>query len=236
MKKITTIICCTLVSVFLNAQSLLPIKYGIKAGINIANISSSPKDGTKNIETSALTGITGGFFMQIPLNDKWHINPELIYTQKGGAFTNSFTHDYVVNQRDLHKTSHELKLAYAELILAFSYKASTKLSLNFGPSFSYLLTPEYSTISDIVENDEEVSTEILPASNFNEESIDIGLNLGISYYLAEDFIIETKVNTGIMNIGNISKIIYTGSTGNDLRTNTYELRNSGVIFSIAYLF
>ena len=236
MKKITTIICCTLLSFCLNAQSLLPVQYGIKIGANIANIASTPNDGTENIETSALVGITGGFYMQIPLNDKWYINPEVIYTQKGATFTNSFIHDYEINQRDLHVTSHELKLTYVELIPTVSFKASTKLSLNFGPSFSYLLTPEYSILSDIGEDDGEVSHEILTDSNFDEEILDIGFNLGISYHLTEDFLIDAKVNTGFMSIGSVSKIIYTGSAGNNIKTNSYELKNRGIDFSIVYLF
>ena len=54
-----------------------------------------------------------------------------IYYQKGASFTYEYTHDYDVNQSDVHKTSHELKLAYIELNPTISYKATDKLSLNF---------------------------------------------------------------------------------------------------------
>ena len=74
MKKI---ILLTLIisSLGINAQSLLPIKYGIKVGVNIANITSTPNEGVKNIDNTALIGIAGGFYMEIALNDKWYINP-----------------------------------------------------------------------------------------------------------------------------------------------------------------
>ena len=236
MKKTTTLTFIALLSLGLNAQSLLPIRYGIKAGANIANINSTPNDGVENIDNSALIGVAGGFYMEIPLNDKWYINPELIYAQKGVAFTYSYMHDYEVDQRDLHNTSHELKLAYVNLSPTMSYKTSTKLSLNFGPSFAYLITSDYSILSDIGEDDGEILHETLPVGEYKEETLDIGLNLGISYYLTEDFLINGKVNTGFMSIGKASKEIYTGSNGNDTKSNIYDLKNRGMVFSIVYLF
>ena len=174
--------------------------------------------------------------MEIPLNDKWYINPELIYAQKGAAFTYSYMHDYEVDQRDLHNTSHELKLAYVNLSPTMSYKSSTKLSLNFGPSFSYLITSDYSILSDIGENDGEILHETLPVGEYKEETLDIGLNLGASYYLTENFLIDGRLNTGFMSIGKVFKEIYTSSAGNDTKSNIYDLKNTGIVFSIAYLF
>ncbi|MEC7864163.1 MAG: outer membrane beta-barrel protein, partial [Bacteroidota bacterium] len=81
MKKITILTLIALLSLGLNAQSLLPIKYGLKVGANLANITSIPNDGVENIESSVLIGVAGGFYMEIPLNDRWYINPEIIYAQ-----------------------------------------------------------------------------------------------------------------------------------------------------------
>ena len=131
MKKTITLTLVTLIALNLNAQSLLPKKYGVKIGANIANIHSEANTGAQNIKSSALIGVSGGFYMEIPLNDKWYINPELIYTQKGGSFTYNYQHDYQVNERDLHKTENELKLTYIELNPTVSYKANEKISLNF---------------------------------------------------------------------------------------------------------
>jgi long-subunit fatty acid transport protein len=238
MKKITTLTFIALISLGLNAQSLLPIKYGIKVGSNIANVISTANDGVENIESSGLIGVAGGFYMEIPLNDKWQINPEIIYAQKGAAFTYSYTHNnYIDNEKDLHSTSHELKLAYVELNPTISYKTSTKLSLNFGPSIAYLITPSYSILSDIGEDEAVTSHEELPVGEYKEEDLDVGLNIGISYYLTENFLIDGKVNTGFMSLGKVSKNIYTvDSANNDSKSNIYDLKNTGIVLSIAYLF
>lgn len=236
MKKITILTFFTLLSLgWLSAQSLLPIRYGIKVGTNIANINSTPNDGVKNIENSSLTGISGGFYMEIPLNDKWYINPEIIYTQKGSFFTYEYIHDYNVNQRDLHKSSNELKLSYVEINPAMSYKASSKLSLNLGPSISYQVTQDYKT-SDIAEDEGIPLHEILPAGKYQENAIDCGLNIGISYYLSEDILIDGKINTSFISAGKISKLVYTGSSENPEKSNIYDIKNSGIAFTISYLF
>ena len=130
-------------SIGVNAQSLLAIKYGIKVGANISNIASTPNKGVESIDNSALIGVAGGFYMEIALNDKWYINPEIVYAQKGASFDYDFTHDYDVNHRDEHNTTNELKLAYVELNPTISYKTPYKIALNFGPSVSYLIQSDY---------------------------------------------------------------------------------------------
>ena len=234
MKKTTTLLFITLLSLGLNAQSLLPIKYGIKVGANIANITSTPNEGVKNIDNSAQIGVAGGFYMEIPLNDKWYLNPELIYAQKGASFTYDYTHNYPVNEKDEYTTTNTLKLAYVEINPTISYKASQKLALNFGPSVAFLISEDYTFTEKL--------TSVAPSSTtskatlYESESLDVGLNLGISYYLTENFVLESKVNTGFMSIGKVSKVINPGSTNNPEESNIYDLKNRGIVFSIAYLF
>ena len=240
MKKITSILALVFLTISSNAQSLIPVKYGIKVGTNISNIISTSNEGVKNIENSALIGIAGGFYMEIALNDKWYINPELIYSQKGASFTYEYTHEYEVNEIDIHNTSHELKLAYLEVNPTISYKTTDKLALNFGPSVSFILTHDYAILTDKGQNDNLISHPELPDGAYTEETIDIGINLGISYYLTENFLIDTKINTSLMKAGTISKSTNMGIVNGILtdtpEMNIYELENSVISFSIAYLF
>ena len=234
MKNIITLTFIALVSLGVNAQSLLPTKYGIKVGANIANIISTPNDGVENIDNTSLIGVAGGFYMEIALNDKWYINPEVVYAQKGASFDYDFIHDYDVNHRDEHNTTNELKLAYVEFNPTISYKTPYKIALNFGPSVSYLIQSDY--IPNETNTSAVANHELLEKSIYTEESLDVGLNLGISYYLNEDFLIDGKVSTGFMKIGQVSQETYTGDASNEARSNVFELKNRNIVFSIAYLF
>ena len=240
MKKIASILVISFLTIATSAQSLIPMKYGIKFGANISNIISTPNEGVKNIETSSQIGIAGGFYMEIALNDKWYINPELIYSQKGASFTYEYTHDYDPNQSDVHNTSNELKLAYVEVNPTISYKATDKLALNFGPSVSFILTPDYNILNDKGQNDNLSSHSELPDGTYEEETIDVGVNLGISYYLTENFLIDSRVNSSLMKAGTVSKITNSGLVNetptNSPEINIYEIKNSIISFSIAYLF
>ena len=172
--------------------------------------------------------------MEIPLNDKWYINPELIYIQKGASFTYDYTHNYTANQRDEYTTTNTLKLAYGEINPTISYKANNKIALNIGPSVSFLIQVD-STFTEKLTSEVPSST-TSKSTLYESESLDIGLNLGISYYLTENFVIEGKVNTGFMSIGEASKVITPISTGNSEKSNIYDLKNKGILFSISYLF
>ena len=236
MKKTASILALVFLTITSSAQSLIPMKYGIKVGSNISNIISTSNEGVKNIESSSIIGISGGFYMEIALNDKWYINTELMYIQKGASFDYDFIHDYEFNQgeRDEHYVTNELKLSYVDLSPTISYKATNKISLNFGPSVSFLIQSDY--IFTETNTSEIIGHEVLDDGVYVEESFDLGLNIGASYYLTENFLIHGKVNTGFMSIGEIIKETNTGNSGNSSQKNIFNLKNRGIIFSVAYLF
>jgi len=227
MKKITLLTFIIFISFGVSAQSLLPTKYGIKVGANIANISSTPNQGVKNIDNSPLIGVAGGFYMEIALNDKWYINPELVYAQKGASFDYDYTQDYNINNRQEYSTTSDLSIAYIELNPTISYKASHKVSLNLGPSVAFLISSNYSYTQD------PTNQHTLSDGEFHKESLDIGLNFGFSYYINENLLIDSKFYAGFINIGEISRPI---DLKEDPPTPAYTLKNRATVLSLAYLF
>ena len=242
MKKITLLLIITLVCLGVKSQSLLPTKYGVKIGLNIANIKSKPNAGVKNVESTPLLGIAGGFCVEIALNDKWYINPEILYVQKGASFNYDFTHKWdsvgtnQTNNEDKYATTNSLKLAYVELNPIISYKASDKLALNFGPSLSYLISNDFVPNEKIISENPPQNAVENQLATYASEDLDIGLNIGISYYLTENFLAEAKVNTGFMKIGTVNKTTSTSKNGNDKIEKVFELNNRAIVVSFAYLF
>ena len=244
MKKITLLTIVALLSFGANAQSLLPTKYGIKVGLNIANVTSTPNEGVKNIETTPLLGVAAGFYMEIALNDKWYINPELLYVQKGASFNYDYNHKWDsislnnVNNLDEYATTNSLKLAYVELNPTISYKASDKLALNFGPSVSFLISEDYTFTEKIIEDNSPLNAgAVLPTpGTYEAEDLDVGLNLGLSYYITESFLVDAKVNTGFMKVGSVNRITSIEEHGNEKKEYNFELNNRAIVLSFAYLF
>jgi long-subunit fatty acid transport protein len=189
MKKLASILTLVFLTIATSAQSLIPVKYGIKAGLNFSNLNITPAiDGVKPTDNSLQMGIAAGFIVHIPLSDKWFINPELLYSQKGASFNYAFTHDYELNQRDEYKTTNQLTLSYVELNPTISYKANDKLALNFGPSVSFLIGEKYDYTQDPV-RDITNTAHILTDGLVETASLDVGLNLGVSYFFTEHFLL-----------------------------------------------
>jgi len=238
MKKIASILALVFLTIVSSAQSLIPIKYGIKAGLNFSSLNISSIEGVQPTDNSSQMGIAAGFIVHIPLSDEWFINPEVLYSQKGASFNYAFTHDYEINQRDEYKTTNQVTLSYVELNPTISYKATDKLALNFGPSVSFLIGEEYVYTQDpasYITN----TTNILTDGLVETASLDVGLNLGVSYFFTEHFFVDSRVYTGLMEAATATQpyeiFIVNGS---QLYTPdpAYTLKNRSIVFSIAYIF
>lgn len=234
MKKLASILTLVFLTFATNAQSLIPVKYGIKAGLNFSNLNITPAiDGVQPTDNSSQMGIAAGFIVHIPLSDKWFINPEVLYSQKGASFNYAFTHDYEIDQRDEYKTTNPLTLSYVELNPTISYKATDKLALNFGPSVSFLIGEKYDYTQDPV-RDITNTTSILTEGLVETESLDVGLNLGISYFFTEHFFVDSRVYTGFIEVASAIQPyeVITSIIPNP----AYTLKNRAIVLSLSYLF
>ena len=232
MKKTTLILALTFCTIASTAQSLIPTKFGLKLGVNYANLNINPVEGIKPTDNSAQIGIAAGVCVHIALSDKWFINPEVLYSQKGASFNYSFTDDYPVNQRDVYSTTNKVVLSYVELNPTVSYKASDKLALNFGPSVSFLIGDEYSYTQD--PKTATIATHGLTGGILKAESLDVGLNLGVSYFLTEQFFVDTRVYTGFMEVATATQSYVEFPTADPAPE--YSLKNKAIVLSVGYLF
>ena len=238
MKKKISILALIFLTIVSSAQSLIPIKYGIKTGLNFSSLNISSIEGVKPTDNSSQAGIAAGFIVHIPLSDKWFIKPEVLYSQKGASFNYAFTHDYELNQRDEYKTTNQLTLSYVELNPTISYKATDKLALNFGPSVSFLIGEKYVYTQDPVRDITNI-THILTDGLVETTSLDVGFNLGISYFFTEHFFVDTRVYTGFMEVTTATQpyeIFIVNGTQIDTPETAYTLKNRAIVLSIAYLF
>ena len=238
MKKIISILALIFLTIASSAQSLIPIKYGIKTGLNFSNLNISSIEGVKPTDNSSQMGIAAGFIIHIPLSDEWFIKPEVLYSQKGASFNYAFTHDYELNQRDEYKTTNKVTLSYVELNPTISYKATDKLALNFGPSVSFLIGEKYVYTQDPARNITN-TTNILTDGLVETASLDLGLNLSISYFFTEHFFVDSRVYTGFIEVASATQpyeiFIVNGSKFYTPEP-AFTLKNRAIVLSLAYLF
>ena len=233
MKRKILILFIAFTSTVVSAQSLIPVKYGISTGFSLSSFNITSAEGIQPTDNSSQIGISAGLIIHIPLSDKWFINPEVLYSQKGSSFNYSFTHDYDVNQRDIYKTTNQLTLSYLDINPIISYKASDKFALNLGPSVSFLIGEKYVYTQDPAKENLN-SPNLLTDGVVKVESLDIGLNIGVSYFLTEHFLINAKINNGLMQVATADQP--TELVNNSDTETEYTFKNSSINLSITYLF
>ena len=218
MKKSLLFLSFTLLALGVFSQSLTPIKYGLKVGINLANGTfTTDSAGVKLPATKIQIGPQLGFVMQIALSEKWFLNPEVLYSQKGVKFDYDYKVD-IDTTRFEFTTTNNLVLTYIVLNPDISYRANEKISLNFGPSINYLLSNNLSVVTSGDIKVPDFSGEIEDAN-----SIDVGLNLGLSYHFNTHLVLNGRVFTGFLPIETNDKDLF-------------SMTNRAFTFSVAYLF
>ena len=99
-------------------NSASPLRFGIKAGLNVASINDD--------EFKAKPGIYGGFFANIPVASSFSVQPEVLYNGAGAKFEN------VSDAR--------LNLDYISVPVMLQYNILPELYVEAGPQFSFAIS------------------------------------------------------------------------------------------------
>jgi len=136
MKKISLIalVFCTSMALFAQDQPQLrtemsrAVRFGIKAGVNIAKLKINEAPG---ISSNNKTSMGGGFLVNIPVGTGgMAVQPELMYNGQGGKLTETSTLGGTQRyEQDLH---------YLSLPIMLQWKSTSGLYLELGPQASYL--------------------------------------------------------------------------------------------------
>lgn len=215
------------------------IKYGAKAGINVSNLRGDYPDEID--ENKSKIGFHIGGFLEYSINDKFSIQPELLFSTQGGSseIKESFEYNGETYYESFTQTP---KISYLNIPLMLKYKVIEKLSIEFGPQIGFALSAkskwEYVDTEDSSYN-ETIEVDILNGGNYNYlgtdvevkgriNKFDFGLNLGASYDITEQIFVQARYNLGLSVVDDNS----TAGTSTD----SWDLKNSVLQFSLGYKF
>jgi hypothetical protein len=170
-----------------NAMQAQEIKYGLKVGMNVANLNV---DEAGFPSTSSIVNIHIGGFAEIMLNKKLAFQPELLYSAQGAKF------DYLFDDGagTLYDTENTFKLSYINIPLMIKYYPESKFFFEAGPQVGFLTSAKLKVNVTGFGSD---------TQNIDEafKSIDFGLNLGAGYNISKHATINARYNLGLSNIG-----------------------------------
>lgn len=158
-------------------------QFGVKAGVNLSNMSVENAD-DKNLRT----GFHAGVFGRMGLSEYFSLQPELIYTTKG--FKNNY--DIAVAEGDVN-----FNLNYIELPVNVVYHLSEDFAFMAGPYIGYLAGVNVDTNNEVLGFFDIDTDSGIDRDNF--KPIDIGLTAGLDFTL-EQFNFGFKYNLGLTGV------------------------------------
>lgn len=116
MKKIILSTVAVFAFGFANAQQT---KFGVKAGLNIANFSGDVEDNSSKV------GLAFGGFVEIKVSDKFAIQPEVLFSAQGAKSSSE---------------DGKLNLSYLNIPIMAKFYVAEKFNLEAGPQLGFLVS------------------------------------------------------------------------------------------------
>lgn len=183
MKKIILAVLAVFTLGFVNAQET---KFGVKGGLNISTLVGD----TDGLDVKSLVGYNVGAFAAIKINEKFTVQPEVLYSTQGAKFQNAGA--------DVNGTFYtgdiDFKLSYINIPVMFKYYANEKINFELGPQIGFLTSAKTETKLDGFNQ-----TVKQDAKDFFN-SVDFGLVFGAGYDFTEHFFVDARYNLGLANI------------------------------------
>lgn len=182
MKKLFFIAATIMLSV--TATQAQEVRLGAKGGVNFANLGGDIDD------ADSRTGFHIGALVEIPVTERFSVQPEVLYSAQGAKYEESGTElgvDY------LFRT--DLKLDYIQVPVMAKFYVAEGFAIEAGPQIGFLASSKAeseSTIGGVTVKDEGDIEDI--------SSIDFGLGAGVSYRLPMGVFFGARYNHGLSNI------------------------------------
>lgn len=201
-----------------------PVRFGIKAGMNIASLS---KDEGLEDQKSKI-GFNAGAFANIPVASSFSIQPEILYSGLGAKQTFK---ESVGNETNGYKTkdSYSTNLNYLAVPVMFQYNFVPNFYIEAGPEFGFLLGGK-------TKGDNETTTYVngtaTTATKSYSEDIDtehlnkfnVGIGIGLGYYFTDNIGVTARYVAGVTDLAK------------DRPSNSDAIKNNVFQVGLAYKF
>ena len=155
------------------------VQYGLTGALTFNTISGT------GMSDKAQSGVDIGGYALIPLNEKFSIQPEVLYNYLSVNRADNFTEFYVNNSRADSKTS--FNLAYLSIPILINYKISPKFIIDAGPQYNILIS----------------SNENLMYNVQAFKNSDFGVRAGVQFNPSTTLNLFASYYTGLSNVNNI---------------------------------
>ncbi|TVZ51852.1 porin family protein [Dokdonia sp. Hel_I_53] len=210
MKKIVLAVVALLGVVTVQAQD--EVSFGVKGGVNFAKLQGDDVE-----DADGRTGFHLGAIVEIPVTEKFSVQPEVMYSQQG--LQSEF--------EDGNTTSEsKLKLDYINVPILGKYYVAEGLSLEAGPQFGFRAKAEQEFESSTTSGGVTVESEGTENIEDSIAGFDMGAAIGAGYELNTGLFFQARYVIGLSNVDDSDE----GGLFED------DLTNSNLQFSVGFKF
>ncbi len=185
MKKYVLLVATTLIfgTSTMIAQD---VKLGAKAGVNFAKLSGEAVE-----DADGRTGFHVGFLAEIPLSERFAIQPELVYSQQGLQSKETF---------DGTEFETKVKLDYLNVPVMAKFYLIDGLSIEAGPQFGFNINAKQEL--EVTGGDTDSDFEITGEDDIKDEvsGFDLGIGGGLAYQLDNGLFFQGRYIYGLSNV------------------------------------
>jgi hypothetical protein len=217
------------------SQSLKPVKFSLKSGINIDNTLIKTINGEIPSKHFIKIGYNAGVILRVPISKRWFILNELQYTQEECEHSYRYVlHSTSSTTKNEYESKYSYSRNYVRLSPYLSFSTSDYLNINFGPSFGYLISNSYS----LIESNDITSNENIIAVNLNQdneilntfEDLDYGLKFSFDIIISNSFVVNPNYYFAINKFSEVS------STDPTIDGAAFKFKNSFFGLDFVYIF
>ncbi|ELR73842.1 hypothetical protein C900_00006 [Fulvivirga imtechensis AK7] len=198
------------------ATSNAQVNFGVKAGLNLADLASSEDE----FEADSKIGLHLGGYVELSLSDKFALQPELVYSAQGAKSEFSGEEDLGGGIIGTYSEEYNLKLNYLNVPVLFKFKPSESFYIGAGPQLGLLLSANS-------EYDYTVTASGISVSDSGEEDVkDEMKGMDLSFAIGAGLELESGLNFGLRYNYGLSDV-YDKNEGD-------AVRNSVLQFSVGF--
>ena len=230
------------------------VHFGVKTGLNVSMLflsGSIPSGGT----TSSSTGFIIGGEAEFKIDNKFSIQPELIFSTDGGKY--QYTNNISSNSSISYNYSQTIEMNSISLPVVAKFYLNDELSFDAGLQLNYLLSAKsnlnYNSqgLTITGSNDMENNQSLLLAStipvqkvtinhNYDLNKLNFGFVIGTTYKLKNGFFFQARYNLAITSFTKNANVLSgtestTGADG-DNRYKGATLKNASFQLALGYKF
>lgn len=187
---------------FTFAQTTNPVKFGVKAGANLANLSGSGV--TSN---DPKFGAYGGIFVNIPINSQFKLQPEVLYSMQGTKWTTKTPN--FLPQMDL-TIINDIKLDYINIPVVVQYEFGKGFYGEMGPQFGFLMSAKSKNENIIVDRNPAppITTSTSTTTDIKSflKKADFSGVIGGGYKMTNGLSVDARYAIGFVDIDNSSTV------------------------------